>query len=104
RLPARDRRLPRPYTTMSDTSVAATEDRRCRRSSPCSAQQFPQHIRQYPAMPVIIDFDRRIDPENCVDLFGLAVFPFDTESTLLTRPNHVAQANDTEHFRSIQFQ
>jgi hypothetical protein len=52
-------------------------------------QQLPQHISQNAAVPIIIYFDGRIDPEDRLDFFGFTVLPFDSESDLLPWPKLV---------------
>ena len=65
-------------------------------------QQLPQHKRQNPAVPIIIDLDRRIDPKLHWQRAFLPVRSFDLKPYLLSWFDRVGQSRDRKSFGAIE--
>ena len=53
--------------------------------STLTRKQLPQHIRQYPAVVVVINLDRRVDAQRHRRLFGFSVRPVNHKRQILAR-------------------
>ena len=65
-------------------------------------EQRAQHERQNTAVLVVVDFDRRIDAQQHLDAFLLAILAADDERQVLLRLEVVGQAFDVERFLAGQ--
>src|SRR5436309_15992526 len=65
-------------------------------------QQLPQHKRQNPAVAVIIDLDRRIDPQFHRHGTFLSILVFDFERYLPSGLNRIGQSGDRKNLRTIK--
>jgi len=73
-----------------------------RRSS--GGNQFAQHVRQNPAVPVVINFNRSIDAQKQFHLTLRSIRSRDDQRHILLRTNFPAQAADVEGFVSANLQ
>jgi hypothetical protein len=67
-----------------------------------TAQQFAQDKLEDAAVAVIIDLDRRIDPQLHRHALGFAGGPLDREIDQLTRLDGIRQAGHTKNLRAVQ--
>src|SRR3989440_12441033 len=64
--------------------------------------QLSQHKRQNPAVPIIIDLDRRIDPKLHRQRAFLPVRSFDLQRDLLSWFDRVGQSRDRKLLRTVE--
>ena len=66
--------------------------------------QLAQDKRQNPAVPVVIDLDRRIDSQLYRNLFVLSIFVRDLERDHLSGLDRLRQSGDRVNFRAAESQ
>src|ERR1041385_2945494 len=69
-----------------------------------AGHQLAQNKRQNPAMSVVIDLDRRIDPQLYRDRLALPVFTRDFQSHALARLNRIRQSRHRIRLRAVELE
>src|SRR3954469_87438 len=69
------------------------------RGSSSASNDLPQHVRQNSTVPVVINFNRRIDSATRRDFFNLSIRARDLQRQFLLRAQLVIQPNNIERLR-----
>src|SRR6185369_17449025 len=67
-------------------------------------KQLPQHVRQNPTVLVVINLDRRIDPERDRNLFTLATRTMNHKRHILPRLDARLNPEQIKRLRAVEFQ
>src|SRR6185503_4884391 len=67
-------------------------------------QQLPQYVRQDPAVLVVVDFNRGVDPQDQTRVVGRAIGPVYPQRHRHPRPDSSLEPDDVERLRAVEVQ